>query len=110
MTDEQQEQMRKKFENKLAGNMKKMMADGFYPGTFLFPFGKVNGIIDIADTMEFPVTFGDDKYFKKVYKLRKLPLLGNYKFLLFLNRLSQPRRFFKRYIVLDGHKLDVHPS
>lgn len=98
------------FESRLANATKRMTSDGWFPGSPLFPVGRVNAIIEICKDLGIGFTFEDDKYALRAIKLRKLAPFRNYNFLLFLTRIYYLRDYFKRYTIVDGHKFWSWPS
>lgn len=96
------------FESRLGNEMKRMTSDGWFPGSPLFPLGKINAVIKICKDLNLNIEF--DKAADRIIKLRRIPLFKNYKFLLFLTRLYYLKDYFKQYTVVDGHKFWSFPS
>lgn len=101
---------KRQFESRLTNEMKRMTSDGWYPGSPLFPTGKVNAILEICEDLKMKVHFEMDKDARRAFRLRRLPFFKNYNFLLFLTRIYYLRDYFKQYTIVDGHKFWSWPS
>ena len=98
---EQQEEIRA-FESKLEAAVKKMMADGAWPDSPWWPLMKYAVTLKILKGTNINVDF--DASYHEAIRLSKYFPFRHYGFLLFLNRLHNFRKLFRRYHKLDGLK------
>src|SRR3990167_1109849 len=85
---------------------KKMMADGWFPRSPLWPIGHLNAIFEACEEVGVSTgTLRFDASYDGARKLHKWRMFRNYKFLLFLTKVwTFQHNLFKLYHIIDGHK------
>ena len=97
------------FNKAMEERSKRMIADDLYPGCFLWNLaGYVLMLQAIKDLKIKTVSFSGFK--KSVVFLSKIPIINNYKFIIFLSNIINLKNHFIRWHKVGDHKLYIRST